>query len=297
MTSKAKKRNGKQTFQPPFDPENDKSRRDYILRRVRGVPVPPYPALSRGETPYDLIASWILSGSVPWAKTMQHDLYYLLKKSLNNIDSSATNLTFWELGGLLALAARVRDRESGKIVASFMAGDCGNLLSGAFMSVFDKDGLYGKIGELMFKIIDMTSPEGDVSLFEAGIKMALGVGERASFFTGLARRNPTRAKMLAPEIIKHCHKESDKNAVVYFIRLLREACWVKDDIKTLTGIRDMFMHESRELREFVADALEAVFTTWNGKLYSRELREASLPSPEFRARANPGVCYWLKNVA
>jgi hypothetical protein len=267
MTSKAKKKNEKPTFQLPFDPGNDESRRDYILRRVRGVPVPPYPSLSRGEAPYDLIASWILSGSVPWAKTMQHDLHYLLKKSLNNIDASTTNLTFWELGGLLALAARVRDRESGKTVASFMAGDCGK------------------------------PPEGDVSLFEAGIKMVPGVGERTLFFTGLARRNPTRAKVLAPEIIKHCHKESDQNAVVYLIRLLREACWVKDDIKTLTGIRDMFMHESRELREFVADALAAVFTTWNGKLYARELREASLPSPEFRARANPGVCYWLKKVA
>jgi hypothetical protein len=288
MTSKVKKK----TLQPPFDPESEDSRRQYILRRVRGVPVPPYPALSRGEAPYDLIASWIRDRSIPWAKAMRDDLHYLLRQSLSHINESISEVGCWELSGLLALAARLRDKECGKIAASFMAGSSSENLSGNFTSIFDKNGLYGKIGKMMFKVIDMTSPKGDQALFEAGIKVALSAGEGASLLPGLARRNPLRAKEIAPAIIKHSYNESNQKALVYIIRLLREACWAKDDIMTLTEIRDMFMKELREFREFVADALVTIFPTWNGKLYARELREASLSSPEFRNRANPGVCYW-----
>ncbi|UCH95498.1 MAG: hypothetical protein JSV88_01260 [Candidatus Aminicenantes bacterium] len=288
MTSKVRK----QTLQPPFEPENEDSRRQYILRRVRGVPVPPYPALSRGETPYDLIASWIQNSSIPWAKSMRDDLHYLLRESLSNINKSMSEVEFWELGGLLALAARLRDKECGKIVASFMAGSSSESLSGNFMSIFDKDGLYCKVGELMFKVIDMTSPEGDQALFEAGIKVALSASEGASLLSGLARRNPLRAKEIAPAIIKHTYKESNQKALVYIIRLLREACWVKDDIMTLTKVRDMFFQKSPEFREFVADALVTIFPTWDGNLYARELREKSLSSPEFRNRANRGTLSW-----
>jgi len=288
MTSKINKK----TLQPPFEAGSEESRRQYILRRVRGVPVPPYPALSRGEAPYDLIASWIQDSSISWAKAMRDDLHFLLRKSLNHINESISEVESWELGGLLALAARLRDKECGKIAASFMADSSSENLSSNFMSIFDKDGLYGKVGELMFKVIDMTSPKGDQALFEAGIKVALSAGEGASLLSGLARRSPLRAKEIAPGIIKHSYNESNQKALVYIIRLLREACWAKDDIMTLTKVRDMFMNEFPKYREFVANALVTIFPTWNGKLYARELREASLSSREFRNRANPGVCYW-----
>lgn len=292
MTSKV----SKQDFQPPFELD-ESSRRKYILRRVRGVPVPPYPSLSRGETPYDLIAAWILDSSVPWAKDMRNDLHYLLQESLDKINPSMDNTEFWELGGLLALAARLRDKKSRKIAASFMAGSGGELLSNRFMSIFDRDGLYDKVGTLMYKVLDMTLPASDTALFEAGIKVALSSCEAASLLSTVARRNPSKAKGLAPEIIKHCYNELDQDTLVYVIRLLREAFWAKDNNKSLTGIRDMFMKERREFREYAADALEIVFPNWYGKLYARELREARLAGSEFRERANPDLCHWQRDAA
>jgi hypothetical protein len=228
---------------------------------------------------------------------MRNDLHDLLQESLEKIDPSMNYTEFRELGGLLALAARLKDKKSGEIAASFMAGNGDERLSTRFLAIFDKDGLYDKIGILMYRSIDMALPTKNIDLFEAGITLAMRTCEAATLLSAVARRSASKAKSLAPGIISHCYKESDLDTLVYIIRLLREVCWAKDNNKSLKGVQDMFIKEHREFREFVAHALEKVFPGYSGKLYAIELREGRPTSSVSRNRATPGIFNWQRDAA
>lgn len=283
-------------LEPPFEP-TEGARREYILRRVRGAPVPPPCALDRGEKPYDLIASWILSSSVPWGRELLVDLRSLLQEELSDARRGVADATkCWELGGLLALAARVRDGECGRIVSSFVAGSGSEPLSPDFVAMQGTDCLYEDFASLMFRVIDMTSPPNDVALFEAGIPLVSTARHAAALLTYLARRDPSRAEKAALEVAKRCHVEQDQNALTHTIRVLREACWGREDGRTLLQLRDLFISEYRELREFVASAVLTTFPSYLGKLRALELREAACSSPAVE-RVGSGACVWLRLAA
>ena len=288
---------------PPWDAAafatDPSPRRKYLLLRVGGSPVPPSPALSRDEESYDLVASWILSDASPWGEDLKNDVQELLKEFLDKSRGRLSDREAWQLGGLLCLASRIRDVECGETVLNFMMGTGGHGLSSQFLEVAELDGLYDRVGRLMFRLLDLTDVAGAVNLFEAGVRLAQNPRDAAECFTFLARRDRARAETMLVHVVNLCHKSNDSDTLDFVIRIAAEALWAGDVQQTAKALRDMFIAKDTALRMFLAAHLDNMWDDYMVHLKSRELQHGTtIDSPNLIEREEAGLASsWLSAVA
>jgi len=260
-----------------FNPENVSERQTYLLHRIAGLPVPPLFDLNRGEEPYDLITDWILDENCQISDILRGDLHEQLRRHLRKaIRGDIAELVISQLGGLLVLAINLADETCGELITDFLTGGRGGKPVRAFSRIEREQCFYGEIGRLAYSLINACNPENAIDIFVTGIEFVTSADIKSTILSYVLRRDSELGERLGESVIKYCMLARDNKAMHYGIRLLREICWEKDDMKTAENIRDWCINGSEGDREFADSVMTSALSSKRIKAFSTELKHGRI---------------------